>query len=189
MHRASRLDHGHPFWRGAPLARRRSRTAPDGAPTAPPTRAHHWTLRRNREPTAPDAPGTAPVNHGWCLARHLQCGTWQSPTTGRRARRTSIRTRGLVIGAALSVNGVEDDHRNPWISLAPTAAQAWWLSGEHSKVAGSPWSTRLGSVGSRPHRHRTHPRATRLPGDPRTGRHPSDRLTWIGSRVFGVDAA
>ena len=48
-----------------------------------------------------------------------------SPST----RRTSIRTRGLVIGAAPSVNGVEDDHRNPWISLAPTAAQAWWLSG------------------------------------------------------------
>ena len=47
--------------------------------------------------------------------------------------RTNILAFDINTGAlkpfAPSVNGVEDDHRNPWISLAPTAAQAWWLSG------------------------------------------------------------
>lgn len=109
-----------------------------------------------------------------------------SPST----RRTSIRTRGLVIGAAPSVNGVEDDHRNPWISLAPTAAQAWWLSGGALEGGGFAvehpvwdlWEADLTDIEHTPGRP-DYPEI-RVRGD-----IPSDRLTWIGSRVFGVDAA
>lgn len=49
-----------------------------------------------------------------------------SPST----RRPAIEREGLRIGVAPCVNGVEDDHRNPWISVCPTPSQAWWLSGE-----------------------------------------------------------
>lgn len=55
-----------------------------------------------------------------------------SPST----RRDSILKHGLVIGSEPCVNGVEDDHRNPWISLSSTAAQAWFLSGESLSVGG-----------------------------------------------------
>jgi hypothetical protein len=41
-----------------------------------------------------------------------------------------------VIGSKPCVNGVEDDHRNLWISLSPTAAQAGSLSGEALAVGG-----------------------------------------------------
>lgn len=52
-------------------------------------------------------------------------GYHYSPST----RRDAILRDGLVIGSEPCVNGVEDDHRNLWISLSPTAAQAWLLSG------------------------------------------------------------
>jgi hypothetical protein len=55
-----------------------------------------------------------------------------SPST----RRAAILRDGLVIGSEPCVNGIEDDHRNLWISLSPTAAQAWWLSGEALAVGG-----------------------------------------------------
>ena len=45
-----------------------------------------------------------------------------------RTRRASIHAHGLVIGARPAVNGVEDLHLNPWISLSPTPSQAWLLS-------------------------------------------------------------
>lgn len=48
-----------------------------------------------------------------------------SPST----RREAIEREGLRVGAAPAVNGVEDGHRNSYISLSPTPAQAWWLSG------------------------------------------------------------
>jgi hypothetical protein len=47
-----------------------------------------------------------------------------SPTS----RRADIHAEGLRIGCRPVVNGVEDDHRNPWISLSPTPWQAWDLS-------------------------------------------------------------
>lgn len=49
-----------------------------------------------------------------------------SPST----RRAAIEREGLRIGVKPCVNGVEDDHRNEWISVSPTPSQAWWLSGE-----------------------------------------------------------
>jgi hypothetical protein len=59
-------------------------------------------------------------------------GYHYSPST----RRGAILRDGLVIGSDPCVNGVEDDHRNLWISLSPTAAQAWWLSGEALVIGG-----------------------------------------------------
>ena len=80
--------------------------------------------------------------------------------------------------------------RPPWISLAPTAAQAWWLSGGALEGGGFAvehpvwdlWEADLTDIEHTPGRP-DYPEI-RVPGD-----IPSDRLTWIGSRVFGVDAA
>lgn len=47
-----------------------------------------------------------------------------SPAT----RRAGIAAGGLRIGAEPVVNGVEDVHRNRWISLCTTPTHAWWLS-------------------------------------------------------------
>lgn len=63
---------------------------------------------------------------GYVIAYHY------SPST----RRESILKSGLVIGSQPCVNGVEDEWRNDWISLSPTAAQAWWLSVEALCVGG-----------------------------------------------------
>lgn len=65
-------------------------------------------------------------NRGYLIAYHY------SP----RVRRKLILREGLRIGAPPCVNGVEDDCRNDWISLSPTAAQAWWLSGEALGIGG-----------------------------------------------------
>lgn len=59
------------------------------------------------------------------MGEQLLVGYHWSPAT----RRSSIHARGLLVGSRPVVNGVEDDHRNPWISLSPTPSQAWWLSG------------------------------------------------------------
>lgn len=110
-----------------------------------------------------------------------------SPST----RRASIRRRGLVIGATPAVNGVEDDHRNPWISLAPTPALAWWMSGEALEGGGFAaedpvwdlWEVNLAGI----------EHTTGTPSYPEItvpSCIPPDRLTWIGTRTFGVgDAA
>ncbi|MCV7174760.1 hypothetical protein [Mycolicibacterium sphagni] len=55
-----------------------------------------------------------------------------SPST----RRLGIHTDGLKIGAAPAVNSVGGDWHNSWISLSPTPAQAWSLSGGALEVGG-----------------------------------------------------
>lgn len=52
------------------------------------------------------------------------------------ARREAIQREGLRVGAEPCVNGVEDDHRNLWVSVSPTPSQAWWLSGEALYLGG-----------------------------------------------------
>lgn len=109
-----------------------------------------------------------------------------SPST----RRTFIEGEGLRIGAPPAVNGVEDDHRNEWISVSPTPGQAWWLSGEALWGGGFPsesteWDLyevdiKGLSVGRR--------------GDdyPELRVHENisaDRVRWVGRRTFGEDDA
>jgi hypothetical protein len=109
-----------------------------------------------------------------------------SPAT----RRASIRSRGLVIGATPCVNGVEDDHRNTWISLSPTPAQAWWLSGQALPVGGftseypiwDPSEVDLTEI------ERTEC-ANGYPAIRAVHDIPPDKVTWIGVREFGADAA
>lgn len=55
-----------------------------------------------------------------------------SPST----RRDAIEREGLRIGSEPSVNGVEDDHRNGWVSVSPTPSQAWWLSAGALHIGG-----------------------------------------------------
>jgi hypothetical protein len=110
-----------------------------------------------------------------------------SPST----RRASIRRRDLIIGARPAVDGVEDNHRSPWISLAPTAALAWWMSSEALESGGFTveyvvwdlWEVDLDSI----------EHSTGTPTYPETtvaSCISADRLTWLGTRVFGVgDAA
>jgi hypothetical protein len=57
-----------------------------------------------------------------------------SPTS----RRAAIIVEGLRIGCRPAVNGVEDDHRNPWISLSDTPCEAWVLSAGALAVGGFP---------------------------------------------------
>jgi hypothetical protein len=52
------------------------------------------------------------------------------------SRRKSIEQVGLCVGSNPVVNGIQGDHRNPYISLSPTPAQAWWLSGGALAIGG-----------------------------------------------------
>jgi len=52
------------------------------------------------------------------------------------SRRAAIFLDGLRPGCQPTVNGIQDDHRNPWISLSPTPSQAWTLSAGALAVGG-----------------------------------------------------
>ncbi len=52
------------------------------------------------------------------------------------SRRAGIEADGLRIGSPPVVNGVEDVHRNRWISLCPTPTHAWWLSAGALHIGG-----------------------------------------------------
>lgn len=106
------------------------------------------------------------------------------------SRRATIQAQGLRIGCRPAVNGVEDDHRNPWISLSPTASQAWTLSAGALATGGFPseapawdlWEADL-----------TGAKVQRCGGDYPELRAlqplPVDCLVWIASRRFPVAPA
>lgn len=54
------------------------------------------------------------------------------------SRRAAIQAGGLRIGCRPVVNGIQDDHGNPWVSLSPTPWQAWDLSAGALAVGGFP---------------------------------------------------
>lgn len=141
-------------------------------------------LRRRRSAPRRNAPteslGGVPAH---AYSPHMTTGYHWSPAT----RRESIQRRGLLIGAEPCVNGVEDDHRNEWISLSPTPAQAWWLSGQALECGGFTaehpvwdlWQVDLTDADTAP-----------CAGSyPEMRVHHSltpDRLTWIASRQFAT---
>lgn len=108
-----------------------------------------------------------------------------SPST----RREGIEARGLVIGSAPAVNSAQGhDHRNGWVSVSPTALQAWWLSAGALAAGGfqapeSPlwllWEVDITSL-----------EAINAVGQYREWRVLQDiapeRVKLVGQRVFGV---
>jgi hypothetical protein len=105
------------------------------------------------------------------------------------SRRAAIEIEGLRIGCQPAVNGVEDDHRNPWISLSPSPAQAWILSAGALAIGGFPseapawdlWQADLTGV-----------EVQRCKGDYPEVRSlqpvPPARLVWIASRPFPANS-
>lgn len=103
------------------------------------------------------------------------------------SRRTAIERDGLRVGAEPSVNAAEgDSHRNLWISVSPTPAQAWWLSAE---------ALHIGGFGSEsPDWDLYEVDLKGLPVDRRSGDYPEfyvhehispDRVMWVARRGFG----
>ena len=113
----------------------------------------------------------------------MTVGYHWSPAT----RHESIRRSGLLVDAKPCINGVEDDHRNGWVSLSPTPGEAWWLSGQALECGGFPtehpvwdlWQADLTDVDHTPC----------TGGYPEIRAHhdiPPERVIWIGSREFGA---
>lgn len=107
-----------------------------------------------------------------------------SPTT----RRAAIEREGLRIGAEPCVNGIDEDHRNQWISVSPTPIQAWWLSGEALYGGGFPCEAPIWDLYevdikdlNYDRRHDDYPEL-RVMQDV-----PADRLRWVARRTFGDD--
>lgn len=114
----------------------------------------------------------------------MTVGYHWSPAT----RRESIRQCGLLVDAEPCVNGVEDHHRNGWVSLSPTPGESWWLSGQALECGGFPtehpvwdlWQVDLTDVDH----------TSCADGYPEMRAHQSispERVIWIGSRQFGAE--
>lgn len=105
------------------------------------------------------------------------------------SRRAAIESEGLRIGCRPAVNGVEDDHRNSWISLSPTPAQAWTLSAGALAIGGFPseapawdlWQADLTGVEVR-RCEGAYPEVRALQPV------PPARLVWIASRQFPANS-
>ncbi|WP_293003357.1 hypothetical protein [Mycobacterium sp.] len=103
-------------------------------------------------------------------------------------RRASIADEGLRIGCRPAVNGIEDDHRNPWISLSPTPAQAWMLSAGALAIGGfrseatewDLWQTDVTGID-------VHRCAGDYPEIRVLQPIPKNRVAWVASRPFPAD--